>query len=42
MNVSSWPTFQQKILAGAVQAPEDVFKKDPSRPSSNNFEVHHA
>ncbi|XP_059473927.1 polycomb protein Scm isoform X2 [Neocloeon triangulifer] len=39
MNVSSWPTFQQKILAGAVQAPKDVFKKHPPRPTSNNFEV---
>lgn len=39
MNVSSWPAFQQKILANADQAPEEVFRKDPPRPTSNNFEV---
>jgi hypothetical protein len=39
MNVSSWPTFQQKILVNADQAPEEVFRKDPPRPTSNNFEV---
>jgi hypothetical protein len=41
MNVSSWPTFQQKILVNADQAPEEVFRKDPPRPTSNNFEVSH-
>ncbi|CAB3371844.1 Hypothetical predicted protein [Cloeon dipterum] len=39
MNVSSWPTFQQKILANAYQAPKEVFKKHPQRPSTNHFQV---
>lgn len=39
MNPSSWPSFLQKTLTGAVVAPDSCFKKEPSTPKSNEFKV---
>ncbi|CAG5134140.1 unnamed protein product [Candidula unifasciata] len=39
MNSSSWPGFLQRTLNGAVLAPDYCFKKEPSTPSHNDFQV---
>ncbi|KAL3881659.1 hypothetical protein ACJMK2_028069 [Sinanodonta woodiana] len=38
-NPSSWPSFMQRTLNGAVIAPESCFKKEPSTPKKNEFQV---
>ncbi|XP_070687866.1 sex comb on midleg-like protein 2 isoform X3 [Pempheris klunzingeri] len=37
MNASSWPMFLLRTLNGAEMAPATAFKKEPPRPSQNNF-----
>ncbi|XP_042339700.1 sex comb on midleg-like protein 2 isoform X3 [Plectropomus leopardus] len=37
MNASSWPMFLLRTLNGAEMAPGTAFKKEPLRPSQNNF-----
>uniref|UniRef100_A0A3Q2QML3 Scm polycomb group protein like 2 n=1 Tax=Fundulus heteroclitus TaxID=8078 RepID=A0A3Q2QML3_FUNHE len=37
MNASSWPMFLLRTLNGAEMAPVTAFKKEPPRPSQNNF-----
>ncbi|KAL7397061.1 hypothetical protein ABVT39_016165 [Epinephelus coioides] len=37
MNASSWPMFLLRTLNGAEMAPSTAFKKEPPRPSQNNF-----
>ncbi|XP_003973958.1 sex comb on midleg-like protein 2 isoform X1 [Takifugu rubripes] len=37
MNASSWPMFLLRTLNGAEMAPATAFKKEPIRPSQNNF-----
>ncbi|XP_031167539.1 polycomb protein SCMH1 isoform X3 [Sander lucioperca] len=37
MNASSWPMFLLRTLNGAEMAPALAFKKEPLRPSQNNF-----
>ncbi|KAM7410436.1 hypothetical protein PAMA_001737 [Pampus argenteus] len=37
MNASSWPMFLLKTLNGAEMAPATAFKKEPPRPTQNNF-----
>ncbi|KAM6962942.1 sex comb on midleg-like protein 2 isoform 2-T2 [Aplochiton taeniatus] len=37
MNASSWPMFLLRTLNGAEMAPGTAFKKEPPRPSQNNF-----
>uniref|UniRef100_H3CLK6 Scm polycomb group protein like 2 n=1 Tax=Tetraodon nigroviridis TaxID=99883 RepID=H3CLK6_TETNG len=37
MNASSWPMFLLRTLNGAEMAPATAFKKEPVRPSQNNF-----
>ncbi|XP_068599256.1 sex comb on midleg-like protein 2 [Brachionichthys hirsutus] len=37
MNASSWPMFLLRTLNGAEMAPAIAFKKEPLRPSQNNF-----
>ncbi|CAC5396827.1 SCMH1 [Mytilus coruscus] len=39
MNPSSWPSFLQKTLTGAVVAPDSCFKKEPSTPKNNEFKI---
>lgn len=39
MNSSSWPGFLQKTLNGALLAPAHCFKKEPTKPSKNEFQV---
>ncbi|KAH3729477.1 hypothetical protein DPMN_055449 [Dreissena polymorpha] len=39
MNPSSWPSFMQKTLNGAVCAPNSCFKKEPLGPRRNEFKV---
>ncbi|RUS74854.1 hypothetical protein EGW08_017378 [Elysia chlorotica] len=39
MNSSSWPGFLQKTLNGALLAPAHCFKKEPNKPSKNQFQV---
>ncbi|GFS13841.1 polycomb protein Scm [Elysia marginata] len=39
MNSSSWPGFLQKTLNGALLAPAHCFKKEPQKPSKNEFQV---
>ncbi|KAL4233031.1 Zinc ion binding [Mactra antiquata] len=39
MNQSSWPSFMQKTLNGAVCAPANCFKPEPRSPSKNEFKV---
>lgn len=39
MNPSSWPSFMQKTLNGAVCAPDSCFKPEPSAPRKNEFKV---
>ncbi|KAH9493103.1 Polycomb protein scmh1, partial [Bulinus truncatus] len=39
MNSSSWPGFLQKTLNGAKLAPDHCFKKEPSTPKRNMFQV---
>ncbi|XP_036970410.1 sex comb on midleg-like protein 2 isoform X2 [Acanthopagrus latus] len=37
MNASSWPMFLLRTLNGAEMAPATAFKKEPLRPTQNNF-----
>ncbi|XP_074524675.1 sex comb on midleg-like protein 2 isoform X2 [Halichoeres trimaculatus] len=37
MNASSWPMFLLRTLNGAEMAPAIAFKKEPLRPTQNNF-----
>ncbi|KAM4739822.1 sex comb on midleg-like protein 2 isoform 1-T1 [Anableps anableps] len=37
MNASSWPMFLLRTLNGAEMAPVTAFKKEPPRPTQNNF-----
>ncbi|XP_013081997.2 sex comb on midleg-like protein 2 isoform X1 [Biomphalaria glabrata] len=39
MNSSSWPGFLQRTLNGATCAPDQCFKKEPSTPTRNMFQV---
>ncbi|XP_053397453.1 sex comb on midleg-like protein 2 isoform X1 [Mercenaria mercenaria] len=39
MNPSSWPSFMQKTLNGAVCAPDSCFRSEPPPPRRNEFKV---
>ncbi|XP_039600963.1 sex comb on midleg-like protein 2 isoform X2 [Polypterus senegalus] len=39
MNASSWPMFLLRTLSGAEMAPSSAFKKEPPKPSHNNFKT---
>ncbi|XP_077977165.1 polycomb protein SCMH1-like [Glandiceps talaboti] len=39
MNASSWPMFLLRTLNGAEMAPPKAFKKEPTTPKSNTFDV---
>ncbi|XP_069492935.1 sex comb on midleg-like protein 2 isoform X2 [Ambystoma mexicanum] len=39
MNASSWPMFLLRTLNGAEMAPAAFFKKEPPKPSRNDFKV---
>ncbi|XP_063491062.1 sex comb on midleg-like protein 2 isoform X4 [Symphalangus syndactylus] len=39
MNTSSWPMFLLKTLNGSEMASATLFKKEPPKPSLNNFKV---
>ncbi|XP_066538869.1 polycomb protein SCMH1-like isoform X2 [Hoplias malabaricus] len=39
LNASSWPMFLLKTLNGAEMAPARIFRKEPSSPEQNGFQV---